>query len=349
MKLTIHDGDTILIDNSSLEHVQNCPREGEYALIEGQVLDETKAALQFGEAIHLAQRLRYFLCGTAPASAEVEGRQMMLLEKFWEKKPTPMGDHRTLGLCQSVIQKYNAHYGAEDFQLFTSTASPTFTVEEPFAMPLGTVLGKYKIVWTGRIDLPIRDGRGNWVLDHKHTSLGGEYVLEEFYMSGQFMGYCKAFQDRFKQKVEGACVNLLTVRKPAKTEKAKKPQVEFLRRYIAYDQDRLDEWQHNTLRIVSTFLQHKEDKYFPMHTKNCVRKYGKCGYFGVCTMSPAARRATLFGPEYKEDLWSPIHSDDEIFNWVIKLPVDQITYNLQPILATEDATGPSITDILSIT
>lgn len=349
MKLQILDDDTILFDNSSMEKVMFCEREGQYALIEGRIPTESKAALSFGEALHLAHRIRYYLEGNKAVSQETEGRQFMALEKFWEKKPTPFGDHRTLGLAQQVIKEYNQEFKEEQFNLFTREVEGKTQriVEESFSMPLGKV-GKYKIIWVGRLDLPIHNHEGNWITDHKSTSIGGEYAMQEFFMSSQFMGYTDSMAKRFGITVAGTLVNLMVVRKPAKTDRAKTKRIEFLRQYIRYDAEKLEEWRFNMLTLVRNFLSQWEEKFTTMRTKNCIRKYGQCAYYKVCMMSPASRHFALHGTdEYANDEWSPIHSDDEIFNWAVGLKPEEVTYRMAEVQAQPDPNMPSISNLIT--
>lgn len=321
--LPLTDRDTLLIDNSRYENFTICPRRGQHAIIDRRVEEEERSALTFGNHLHAALKLRYMLCHNKAVSEKVEARQMVLLEHLWNARPTQLGDHRTLGLAQDVIARYNVQYKDEPFQLVELKGNKL--VEEPFALPLGIVDG-IKIVWTGVIDLPSAWSGELFVMDHKSSSIGGDYFFQDFINSSQMMGYCWVIREQYKIKVHGAVINALFVKKPPKTEKAKDP-ISFVRQKIYFENDRLDEWRDNTLRDIQDFLTYYKEGYYPMHTTQCIRKYGACPYFNVCNLIPQARGAYLASAVFRDDTWDPIHSSPKkLFADILSIPDSELTY-----------------------
>lgn len=324
MTLPLLDGDTLLIDNSRHENWSQCPRKGYYTIIRRRIPDADRAPLTFGGHLHAALKLRYLIHGTAPCSEQTEARQMLLLEKLWQQKPTAFGDHRTLGLAQEVISRYNETYGQEPFALFKAPTGSNI-VEEPFAYPLG-IVSKIKVVWTGVIDLPIVDSGENFVMDHKSTSKYGDYYFADFVLSSQFMGYSWVLREKYGIEVKGAMVNALIVRKPGKTDRAKDP-IEFKRQKIYFDNDQLDEWRKDTLTLVEEMIAADTKGYFPKHTTQCTTKFGACPYLQLCALSPSVRELSLLSNEYKDDEWDPLHAAPEkLFLDVCAIPTNQLHY-----------------------
>lgn len=304
--LSLLDGDTLFIDNSRLEYITMCLRASEYAIVRGQISADTNQAFIFGEAIHLALKLRYKYCLEKAVSDEFQVRQFLLLEEFFSTRPTPIGDHRTLGLAQEVINVYNREHTNEPFTILHKDNQPI--VEQPFNFLIGTIQFRgrtVKVVWTGRIDLAIRDAGDIWVVDHKTTQVGGDYYFTEYPTSNQMKGYVNALVEILGLPVKGAMINAMVARKPTRTGKG----IELMRAKFEYDEDMLAEWKINILHIISDFLHSYERGWFPMETKQCVHRYGRCQFLGVCSMSPSTRLTELTSGSFKQDSFSPLRED----------------------------------------
>lgn len=304
-ELPLVDGDTFILDNSRYEYIMYCMREAEYGVIHGRIPGGINAALVFGEALHLALKYRYLYCDTAPVSEDHQLRQFLLLEKFFETHPQPIGDHRTMGFSQLVIEAYNSTYQQEPFEIL-QTREGKRVVEEGFSIPLGQV-GRYKIVWKGRIDLGVKERNGAiWTFDNKSTTMSGEYFLDEYHVSNQMKGYTFSLKHLFPNlEVQGAVINSLVCRKITKTGKG----IEFIRSKFMYDDDIIAEWQHNTLELIGDFIHSYERGYFPMQTTQCVRKWGRCPYMSVCVKNPKTRFQDLYSTDFRDDVFDPLHED----------------------------------------
>ncbi len=107
----------IFIDNSMIELLNTCPRALEYNRLHKRILAAESPSLNFGSAIHLALEHRYKTCANLPASPFDEAEIASILTDFFEEKPAPVGDFRTLNWALEVVKKYNLIYGQEDFNL----------------------------------------------------------------------------------------------------------------------------------------------------------------------------------------------------------------------------------------
>lgn len=317
------DGDTLFLDNSSVDEFL-CSRKFEYSRVMRKRPAVTKPALTFGSAIHLALKLRYRR-GCGPVSSDTEARQMYLLEKFWEKNPTSINDYRTLDLAQQAIRDYNQSYRQEPFSMCQHAEFDSL-VEEAFAVPIGTV-GSVKVIWMGRIDMAVEQDGKLYVFDHKTTSMGGEFVTQDYYLSSQFKGYAWALSSLLKRPVQGAMVNVLVIRKPAKIRGKGN---EFLRVTVNYDEYILEEWRNNMLNTASDILHCYDRGVFPMQTKACVGRYGRCEFFDVCTLTPAARLPYLESGAYESNTWTPFRDDELDVDKVLAIPAEQISSYTPP-------------------
>lgn len=323
--LDLKDGDTFFIDNSRYEYIMRCLRSAEYGIVHGRIAAAEKSALRFGECMHLAHKYRYKYYGTRPLDEAGQVRQFLIIEKFFENWEPPIGDYRTAGFAQYCIEQYNLNYQYEQFDIL-STPSGVPVVEEGFTIPLGTV-GKYKVVWKGRVDLAVRDVNDIWVVDHKHLSMGGEYATLEYFTSNQMKGYTFALRQILGQKVKGAMVNILVCRKQTKTGKG----TEFMRPKFEYDDDILEEWQENTLQMVGDFFHSHDRQFFPMQTTQCNGRYGACQYRNTCTMSPATRLIDIQSELYKDDKFDPLHEDSVDLEAIHNAPVPANYQKISPV------------------
>jgi hypothetical protein len=293
------------IDNSSLEHFATCARSAEYYLVRNKELNRSKAALSFGGLMHELLELRYTHLGYPQAdlitiASEIVAKAPAVEEDEWR---TP----------ERALNTFIAYLAASEFDDFTilKNGEGKPQVEIYFELPLGEVeyddayngthFDKIKVLWCGRIDLLVASDGKTWIMDHKTTTMLGETFFADFENSQQTIGYTWAAQQFLGTPVAGLYLNALAIRKPSKSGVA----FERHTKRFPYDQSRLVEWQYNTLTLVSDFLSHLSRQYFPMQSKWCVGKYGKCPYFDVCTMPAEQRETMLTSNFYRDVTWTP--------------------------------------------
>lgn len=293
------------IDNSSLEYFTTCSRASEYYLLRQRELNRSRSPLLFGGVIHKCLEYHYRNPEVSTAT-KIEEFSRLALEM-----PEPEeGDFRTR---DKVVDTMISYLAANEFDDFTPTLHPSGQpfIEEYFELPLGYVdfgaefqgvfHDRLLVKWCGRIDLVVEDQGEFWIVDHKTTSMLGETFYADFENSQQTIGYTWATQQILNKPVSGLWLNAIAVRKPSKTG----VPFESRRKKFLYQPERLDEWQHNTLVLVSDFLSHLDRGFFPMETKWCVGKYGKCPYFDICILPPAQRETMLTSNFYKPVTWTP--------------------------------------------
>jgi ATP-dependent exoDNAse (exonuclease V) beta subunit len=228
------DGDTLFIDNSTLERFVTCPRSAGYYVGLRRELDKSRAALEFGKIIHEALAVRY---ARFPGYVSNECTAAMVAEidrGFTKYTPDP-DEFRNYGVAISAIQHYNSTYPMEEFEVVQVGGKPF--VEQPFAVPLGEIVvndelkvrnpttneittrhvAVLKIIWKGRIDLVFTKEGRLYPMDHKTTSIMGPGFFSEFELSHQVHGYSWAVKKILGQLPSGFVINGLGIRKPTKT------------------------------------------------------------------------------------------------------------------------------------
>jgi hypothetical protein len=320
--LPLVDGDTLFIDNSTLERFVTCPRSAGYYVGLRRELDKSRAALDFGKIIHEALAVRY---ARFPGYVSNECVSAMVAEidrGFTTYHPDP-DEFRNYGVAISAVQHYNSTYPMEEFEVVQYNGKPF--VEQPFAIPLGEIevnavlwvrdpatnlitqrhVKTLKIVWKGRIDLVYQREGFLYGMDHKTTSIMGPQFFAEFELSHQVHGYSWAIKKLLGSLPRGFVINGLGIRKPTKTGKS----LEFVRSTIPIYDSLVNEWEVDTLHIVSDFVEMCRRAYLPKHTKWCVGKYGACEYKQVCGLEPSMRATAIASNEYRDVTWDPLKNE----------------------------------------
>jgi hypothetical protein len=332
--LPLLDGDTLLLDNSSLETFTTCPRSAQYLVCEKRKSSTERSALKFGGIIHQALELRYLAASSMYAQTdEVQSVMMARLSKEFSTWQPPEEDFRTYTCATELIRLYGETYPFESFQVLKDSTGRPF-VEMPFAVPIGQIdindriwvkpmaknvdgvvcqsapleerfVSTINLIWTGKIDLAYSlDGR-NFILDHKTTSIMGPSYFTSFEDSHQLIGYSWAAEHLLGVPIHGFVVNAIGVRKPTKTGKA----FEFIRKAFSVDKWQKDEWVSDTMHIVSDFIEMCRRGYLPKHRAWCVGKFGECQFRKVCTLPPEQRQIMLSTGEYEDATWSPLNAN----------------------------------------
>jgi hypothetical protein len=284
-------------------------------------LNKSRAALEFGKIIHQALAVRYERFPDYVSNECVTAMVDELGKGFANYHPED-DEWRNYGIAVSAIQHYNATYPMEEFEVVSHNGKPF--VEQPFAIPLGEIevndllwvrhpdgtvtyqhVATLKIVWKGRIDLVYRREGFLYGMDHKTTSIMGPAFFSEFELSHQVHGYSWAIKKLLGSLPRGFVINGLGIRKPSKTGKG----LEFIRSTIPIYASLVDEWEVDTLHIVSDFVEMCRRGYLPKHTKWCVGKYGACEFKQVCGLEPSMRKTAIMSNEYRDVTWDPLKNE----------------------------------------
>lgn len=173
-----------------------------------------------------------------------------------------------------------------------------------------------KVIYTGKIDLPISLDGQLWILDHKTTSMLGAGFFDSLKKSAQQRGYVWAFEQLTGKTLAGFIVNAVRTKEPPIYVKeegmtGKKKSVDWwaesLQRERFYTRpEDLIEWKSNTIALIKEFFYHYQQGLFPMKTAWCCGKYGRCQYFDVCDLAEKDRGLYLESGMFQDNDWSPL-------------------------------------------
>jgi len=296
-----------------LELLTTCPRSLEYNKFHKRVSSAAKPSLTFGSAVHLALELRYRRCGNDWPDLLTESDICQELQRFFDQPANipPEDDWRNLNWAMEVFKRYNQRYKVEPFNLLSNEKGEPL-VELPFILelfqckrPNGQII---RIMYTGRIDLPVLWDDQIIVIDHKTTSVLGDYFFKEHRVSPQMIGYCYAFEKIVGKRANGFCINAIRSKQaPQKpTGGFDRWWEESLARHKEYIfPHTVEEWRTNTIALIEEMFWHYERAFFPKRKKWCVSKFGECPYYGVCDLPPSQRSVMLESNLFVENMWSP--------------------------------------------
>ena len=327
--LPLVDGHTLLIDNSSLEQFTTCPRAALYSVCRRRRTSAERVPLHFGGIMHKCLDVRY---RTAPAPYEqstvVESAMIATAGEEFVLWTPPEDEFRNYDRMVDLIHRYGQQYSFEPFNILAFPDGRPF-IETPFAVPLGRIevnadllvqdlilqddiyvrsgpptlrtVPFINILWTGRIDMAYSYSGGNYIMDHKSSSIATN--MAEFEIAHQFYGYVWATEQILGQPINGIVINRIVVRKPTRTGEP----FSFERKLISVQRGLVDEWVTDCLHIVADFVEMVRRSYMPKHTAWCVGKFGTCQFHQVCSLDSNDQREILLGSgEYEDNTWTPL-------------------------------------------
>lgn len=333
--LPLLDGDTFVIDNSTSELHQTCPRAAQYGICLRRRGSGDRVPLRFGGIMHKVLDVRYRSCAPMlEQTAAVQSAMVACAEFEFSQWTPPEGEYRNLDRMIELIQRYGEAYPFEPWDIIRLPDGKPF-VEVPFAFPLGEIalmttmwvvnlvktpdgslktvgapyqkfISSLKVVFIGRIDIGYSYNGRPYLLDHKSSSMATN--MAEFELSHQFKGYEWAGAQLIGEPIAGTVINRVVVRKPTRTGES----FTFERKLIPAQPGLLKEWQSDMLHIITDFVEMVRRQVLPKHTVWCVGKFGTCQFHRVCTLGdePDAlspqRRLMLESGDFEEVTWNPL-------------------------------------------
>lgn len=344
--LPLLNGDTLLLDNSTMERFQGCPRAAQYAICERLQTAGVNPALKFGGIAHKCLELRY--TSAAPmyeqtpeierlmvtcATQEFHGIRDPNDPEKWIKEPyiPPQDEFRNYDRMVELIREYGIHYQFEAFDIIKTPDGRPF-VEFPFVLGLGEIdvdatfliqplykMPDGSIVRHGQpyqkhiVTLPIV-----WMgkIDIVYSSLGGLYIMD--HKTASMATNMAEFEISHQFKgYEWAVERILGVRVSGTvinrmvirkpTVKGKGEPFTFERKLIMTQRGILSAWKDNMLHIIADFVEMVRRGFMPMHTLHCTNKFGTCQFHPVCTLDSEDQRQIMLGSQaYQDVTWSPL-------------------------------------------
>jgi hypothetical protein len=154
-----------------------------------------------------------------------------------------------------------------------------------------------RVLWKAKLDAVFDTNQGIFPVDHKTMKQNRDTNS----MNNQFMGQCRIMDTN---QVIINKIGFQTTLKPAE---------KFIRKPIPYSNERLLEWQGETLPYYAKLLvMYAEMGHWPPNFNQCEGKYGNCAFYkDVCSSNPSDRERQIklhfiVGPE-----WNPTNDDEE--------------------------------------
>lgn len=328
----------LVIDNSSIETFTTCPTYAMYHLVYAREAHARNAALTFGGAVHVGMecieeregKSWKFPYETRVDNVWTETDTAQSVLRYFTENPTPPDEYRTPTCTLEVLAHYRVRKTFPDYQWRVLSDDKGLLVERAFELPLGVLevneeiqlphwptsqfVKRIHVAWSGRIDLVVESNFKNRICDHKTTSIAGDQFVQDFQLSNATIGYLWAGQQLWPElDISGFVLNTIHLKrhKPGtpltlKGPRGGDPPLNFFRAYFDYTPERVKQWEENALVLVEDFVHCMVRNFYPMHTKWCFAKYGKCSYHDVCTIdNPTVRLRMLQSDAFKDVTWNP--------------------------------------------
>ena len=148
-----------------------------------------------------------------------------------------------------------------------------------------------RVLWKAKIDLGVDTNQiGIVSMDHKTF----KQRRDKSSLSNQFIGQCLLMKSR------SVIVNKIGLQSSYKIADR------LSREVVSYSQDRLSEWQNETLPYYAyKYIQYKESGYWPPNYTHCDNVYGSCAYKQVCESDRNMRGEVLNNNYRKTLVWDP--------------------------------------------
>lgn len=253
----------MFIDNSQAQAFRLCPLYWYNSYqVEGLGL-EPKANLNEVTPLGLGSRIHELL--------EEHYKQALLY---------PPSENAALEIeAQMIMEAYKAKYPQETFTV--EDIERTFKVELP--TKIGGYESRYKHIYTGKIDLVVRENEGLYLIDHKSEKRrSNSNSPKKWAARDQASLYLWAAAKVYKEEIKGFFVNVL-----------KRPSDKLQEGPLFPDRQRLErtpeqiEIAVRDLVIVADqiedYQQMFKDTLFPSNKENCFNGYYECSFYLPCT------------------------------------------------------------------
>ena len=294
------------VDNSALSKWLECPRSYQYECQEERVATFSRAALNYGKAIHLALAALSLSCGNEYTRADL-AKIDALLDVHFERNPQPLDDHRTAGLAKETMRRYVKLYEVEPWTILLANGFPL--IERLCHCQISSYEG-IPVNFFGILDLGVTKSDGVWIVDRKTTFQIGKLFELTMRTIAQMKGYCWIYQKCFGSLPMGYIVDGIRSNAPSEKALADQKQLnkwwleQFARPPSYVNQEQVDEWEKETCFHLHDIIKDNKRQHYPMNTQSCVGRYGACNYVNICTLPQAERLVALQSNNYMDNDWT---------------------------------------------
>lgn len=273
---------TLNIDSQTLNMIQMCARKTQYSFLYNLQPHEKEASLEKGDLMHKMLEVYYsMLLENGPDTSSPLWNELIVGAGV-----RPMGDPISKGIDAGLyfasMMSIPSEVSDEVMDQFKAYCE-YYQHDEWHPIAVEEVGSKIlyedenlQIQYSFKIDLVAEKGRIVAPFDHKT----GSRRQEPSSLSNQFIGYCYALG-----------TNTIIVNKIG-FQKTLKPAERFQRYILTVDNDRIKEWEENSIYWALQYVQYWRDEFFPMNLTSC-DKYAGCIFRKVCETDAANREWKL--------------------------------------------------------
>lgn len=313
-------------DATTAGHYAWCPRFGQYSTLGLEPKGEALAR-DAGNALHAGLHTLY-------VSEDAELALHVMRQTFGEDRPLPAPNadfgHINVGFLEVVFKNYltwrRKHDAFKPLIVYRDELDMTNVVAAVLQIlpDERVILGESKLVmafeidsevfiYAGKPDLPIEQGGGVQVFDHKATvSKLGEYWANKHRLSNQLRGYGAMLSDILSnvlkklghRRLAGCLINAISINENAIAEKTKSGKPSQWTRFSRFGPWNFSPGHFEEAIVNQWWWQHMRDHYAAFASKSkAIKQYGwgqhtgkmcqGCPYLKLCVDNPRNRRGVL--------------------------------------------------------
>lgn len=298
------------IDNTALSAYMRCPAEYDMAYRQHRRRrGAPPPAIAFGSVMHVGLETHYKYVPPPHLDCKDRSARSYILNDLyqtvevsmasrWEDHQAP-DDYRTLDRALLEYRKFLDENGLpweEDAKTVGWPSAPLVEISSEVAIPGA------RHPYAVKIDRVIQINGQYFVEDYKTTSRDDKGFFAQFELDNQMMGYAYVAQQLTGKPISGVRIRRFVVRKNDSFHD---------KRTISIGQDRLQHWAANydwwLDRIERDMLGADGFGAFPRNFSSCSRKFGRCPYVGVCSLSSDLWQETL-EQDFDVIPWNPLEA-----------------------------------------
>jgi len=220
---------------------------------------------------------------------------------------------------ERAIELMSAYVNFYNYDSFTKVIE----IESPFAIivpytkeTLDGKLEEDEIVYVGRRDASVVYNGELVILEHKTTSIFGQFYMGSFTLNHQVSGYIKSINELLGTNVRRAYINAISILK-------RKPRVEDFNRFsVERFPAQLRSFETQIKTLTSNILTNRDrlaqitqgdfnkqlteyEEFFYPNPGACFKWNSQCPYFNICSNFSSSSRATLAKSMFEQVIWSP--------------------------------------------
>ncbi len=278
----------IVLDATTLSTIMSCPRLSNFRFNQNLIgLKGKSSSLEMGSIVHTV--LEYYFKAVIAGANRTNAIELgMRAGRSYSEDSTNVSNStpEDIELAFTTMEQY--------FDFYKNDSWVPLEVEKV----IGKVLYEdddVKILWKAKIDVLMDTNQGIFPVDHKTS----RQRRDSLSLNNQFMGQCLVTDsDRMIVNKIGFQTSL-------------KANEKFTRAVIAYNSERLMEWQSEILPYYAKLmLMYNEQAYWPPNFTHCENKYGFCQFKDVCSAPPNLRESELKDGFTVGPIWDPSNSND---------------------------------------